>query len=179
MTVTVVLSKIDAERALPWDHEGPHTGAEQSDYGRAIEPSVKWLTTPEPLVCQTCRGKGWWWFRTVQHDCVDCNGTGRPNVRIVSHGPVGSGKWPTRERTTEHGIVPIGPAVPIADNPDTNPGDCIVVEDGRVWLWDTNPYHEPLDITDQFGSQALIGYAHLIQPATTTTQPDLTMKDSR
>jgi len=161
MTVTVVLSKIDAERALPWDHEGPHTGAQQRNYGRAIAPSVKWLTTPEPLVCQTCRGKGWWWFRTVQHDCLDCNGTGRPDVEIVS-------QEIQRKLTVVfcHGVVPIGAAVPIVsvlepvtdENCDTE--EIVVGTDGRVWLKGT-------DITGQFGSQALIGHAHLIQPKET------------
>jgi len=167
LTVAVVLSKIDAERALPWDHEGPHTGAEQRDYGRAIAPSVKWIVVAKPIVCPSCEGSCRQdgpigaQFPTYSTDCTDCI-DGLPDVEIVS-------QEIQRKLTVGfcHGIVPIGPAVPIADNPDTNPGDCIVVEDGRVWLWDTNPYHEPLDITDQFGSQAPIGHAHLIQPKET------------
>jgi len=160
LTVTVVLPEADARACF--------SRVEESILGPAFVPrSVKWVVVAEPIVCPSCEGSCRQdgpigaQFPTYSTDCTDCI-DGLPDVEIVS-------QEIQRKLTVGfcHGIVPIGPAVPIADNPDTNPGDCIVVEDGRVWLWDTNPYHEPLDITDQFGSQAPIGHAHLIQPKET------------
>jgi len=188
-----VMSAADAERALPWDHEGPHTGAEQRDYGRAIAPSVKWLVVAKPLVCPTCEGSGLdlspasimqTFARRMNgapagsvgvSPCPDCKGTGLPGVRIVSHGPVGSGKWPTRERTTDHGVVSVDAAVPIVTYADYRGewglrwrgGPFIYVRDDRAFLY-TNTA-SITDITDDLGEQdfspGLLAYC--IQPKET------------
>ena len=157
--VTHVMSEADTERVFPWDHEGPHTGAKQRDYGRAIPPSVKWIVAAEPFACRTCRGKGWWWFRTVQHDCTDCKGTGLPDVRIVS---VRTERWGEGhiKTTTPHGVVPIGVAVPIvtmtsasADDFDLDRFIVAPVRHGETIVMPVLSNGVEYHITDEFGSQ--------------------------
>ena len=159
-----VMSAADAERVLPF------WGALSSR-----RPSIHWLTTPEPLRCVPCNGKGWAWDQSEQIDCPDCLGTGLPGVRIVSHGPVGSGKWPTRERTTDHGVVSVDAAVPIVTYADYRGewglrwrgGPFIYVRDDRAFLY-TNTA-SITDITDDLGEQdfspGLLAYC--IQPKET------------
>ena len=166
-TVTHVMSEADTERVFPWDHEGPHTGAKQCDYGRAIPPSVKWIVRAEPLACSTCGGVGsfpWqvhteYGYQTVDDCCLDCNGAGLPTVQIVSDQQI-NGK-PMMEPEV-HCTVTIGAAMQILYDVE---GVC------------TNPHHlfhnweriggirrdlviecidaQTDDITDQFGDQAV------------------------
>lgn len=171
MSVTHVMDEVDALGLFE---------ASVRSIGHYWQP-VKWIVVAEQLVCQTCKGHTWpiecsdemcrWNHRycgpTGTFGCPACQGTGLPGVEIQSRckdAQCGCGET----GFIIHGVVPIGVAVPIVANPDTNPGDCIVLEDGRIWSWDLNPDYEPLDITDEFGTQSVTPgmWAHPVLQAT-------------
>ena len=142
MTVTHVMAEMDAERVFPWDHEGPHTGADPRDYGRAIPPSVKWIVAAEPIAETTVE---------IQSRCRDTQcGCGETGYIVC-------------------GVVTVGAAVPI-DGEDCEHYIDQWIEvwlDGRIawYRWDeAAAEHYGTDITDQFGGQAVTPghYAHPI-----------------
>jgi len=155
MTVTVILSAADAERVVPF------WGALSSR-----QRSIHWITTPEPFVCPTCHGRGWhpsaMWMSDVV-TCVECDGTGLPDVEIVSVG----GADRRHRWSTVHGVVTIGAAVPIVGPSDDRNGQHrIIVALNGVWITSQRP-GPPLDITDQFGGKATPGmWAHEVLGAT-------------
>jgi DnaJ-class molecular chaperone len=145
-------------------------------------PSVEWIVVPEPLVCPACKGvgaiklKSGWWPGPSTVRCTGCNGTGLPDVQIVSpcelcQGTGGAahnddyddvevdGEFPLLgcgdcdgEGVTIHGVVPITAAVPIVSvlEPVTDENcdteEIVVGVDGRFWF-------KGNDISDQFGEQ--------------------------
>jgi len=135
-----------------------------------IEPSVKWIVVAEPLVCWLCGGSGRMGDANegeieVWPKCPDCNGTGLPDVEIVSE-HYGVYK---RIIVVPRGVVTIGAAVLISQrdggevvrplievnrHDDHRPEGVYLLEGGLV----TN-------ITEQFGSQTVTPgmWAHPIQ----------------
>lgn len=169
MTVTHVMAEADAVAVfLRYDHlsnawmgdrrapEFDHVG----DDSKMVKP-VKWIVTPEPLVCPTC---------PFDHGdlpslrCPDCNGTGLPEIEILSMTPIPDKRdavW-----TMNHGVVPIGPAVPIRGQHPTNPmiAEYLVAFEHCVQDW---TMALGTDITDEFGAQSVTPgmWAHpVLQP---------------
>jgi len=156
--VTHVMSEADALACFPQHYRSGWWP------GPAVRPScVRWIVVAEPFVCPTCDGDCF--MMEPDYPCRDCNGTGLPDVEILTTG-AGLTEY-------EAGVVTIGAAVPIVEQ--TENGDCpdslhICIFYGSMG---GQPFNQvthydgdttETDITDQFGSQAVTPghYAHPI-----------------
>jgi len=130
-----------------------------------IEPSVKWIVVAEPLVCPTwrpmCNRIGPGFGKPDHRGCPHCNGTGLPDVQIVSHTTIVAG-WDVQHRVlvTEHGVVTIGAAVPIvsmtsasADDFDLDRFILAPVRRGGTIVMPVLSDGVEYLITDEFGAQ--------------------------
>ena len=122
-------------------------------------PSVKWIVVAEPLVCPVCVGLGRYRYENQDIDCLDCNGTGIPDVEIQSRcrdAQCGCGET----GFIIHGVVTVGVAVPIVFNWNDwmvmpvvsveQTGDVVLVRNRIDGFCE-----EVTDITDEFGSQVI------------------------
>jgi hypothetical protein len=172
MTVTVVLPEVDAiavfGRPEMWMTNPPRPAP------GFIPKSVKWIVVPEPLACSTCQPPDD--FPFVPY-CPDCLGTGLPDVRSVSMCDRcnGNGTDPGSVdhacracdgcSFTVHGVVSIGAAVKICTAFEPRPNTAIRVgffTNKGTWLIEGDHDPECTDITNEFGGQPLIGWAHPI-----------------
>ena len=171
MTVTHVMSGVDARGCFPeWRHWMPNDGVE----GQLNPPRVTWLVVAEPLKCERCKGDGTNFAGPNGHathliPCVNCNGTGLPDVQIVSDERIND--RPPMEPWV-HGVVTIGAAVPIRSTHPTSPMIAeyllsFVALERTVQDWTKSLGN---DITNEFGRQPLTGWAHKITNTTTKEQ---------
>lgn len=92
------------------------------------EATVKWITAPEPLKCETCGGAGEIDLPpdpngpgiALVRGCTDCPGTGRPTVEIFSANPTAFPDL-TPDHSRNYGPVPL-----------MGPRDCTHFEDCDV-----------------------------------------------
>jgi hypothetical protein len=158
MTVRLTLPDEVAEGLSNCDPQSKH-----HDIGK---PCFTYLAVDQKILCGTCKGSG---EMPKQEDlrCPSCDGSGLATEVEIRSEAIGEeyGGAPVACGTRHVGILTLDPPIPVVDNPDTNPGHAVTVDDDGIWLWSLDDDEEPINLIDRIaGTPVVGGFVHAVTP---------------